>query len=76
MYRRVAYQVVTDDDEEKLVQKVNALLDDGWELQGGISCALSEGDDFRYTIFAQAMTRLLSPAEQVEAAQKKKVKAK
>ncbi len=57
MNPKVEYRVVSADDEKGLNKVVNALLDEGWELHGGVSCALSETDDVRYTLFAQAMTR-------------------
>lgn len=76
MARKIEYTVVSEHDEDELTKTVNELLDDGWELQGGVSCSLSETDDMRYTVFAQAMTRTLSLAEQVEIVQKKQAKAK
>ena len=66
MDRKIEYTVVSEHDEDELVKAVNKLLDDGWELYGGVSCALSETDDVRYTMFTQAMTRLLSPGEQAK----------
>lgn len=50
------YNVVTSIDyESDLVDKVNACIADGWEPLGGVSVTLSESDDYRYVIFAQAM---------------------
>lgn len=63
MYQKVEYKIVSANNEEQLTELVNGLLGEGWSLLGGVSCALSETDDVRYTMFAQAMTRLLSPAE-------------
>lgn len=76
MYQKIEYKIVSASDHDEMAQMVNGLLGDGWELCGGVSCALSGTDDTRYAMFAQAMTRLLSPAEQVEIVQKKQAKAK
>jgi hypothetical protein len=49
------YQILFDDDNNQLAKRVEAWLDAGWELQGGVSVTLSESDDYRYIMFAQAI---------------------
>jgi hypothetical protein len=51
------YTIVVEKDPIKFQEKVLALLADGWELQGGVSVALSESDDFKYIIFTQALIK-------------------
>jgi len=51
------YYVVNEYLIENLINEVNKLLDQGWELQGGISCSLSESDDYHYTEYCQALIK-------------------
>lgn len=51
------YTIVADERWENVVARVMELLAEEWQLQGGISCALSESDEYQYTLFAQAMVR-------------------
>lgn len=51
----VEYTVVTGDSEENLSQQVNEMQ--GWTLWGGVSCALSEDENWYSQLFAQAMIR-------------------
>jgi hypothetical protein len=51
------YEVVQDPDPAKLATIVEEMMKQGWEPLGGVSCALSESDEFRYKLFAQAMIK-------------------
>lgn len=57
MAANVEYEVVTGKTEYQLKRKVNELLNDGYELHAGVSCSLSENDDYRYCLFSQAVVR-------------------
>jgi len=63
------YVVFSDESSLSLAERVNRVLneEEGWELQGGVSCSLSESDDFRYTLFAQALIK--KSAQQAHAAE-------
>ena len=56
------YLVISVNDIETLETEVNILLDKGWKLQGGVSCALSESDDYRYERYAQALVYIRGDA--------------
>ena len=47
---KLTYQVISADTPDELEEAVNANLDHGWQLQGGI-CSVPLGD------FMQAMTK-------------------
>lgn len=49
------YEILKDDSWIKLQELVNIKLKGGWKLQGGVSVALSESDEYRYVIYAQAI---------------------
>lgn len=53
------YQIVTAYSPEKLAEKVNALLAEGWEPQGGVSVSAWTDshipEDEHWELFAQAM---------------------
>ncbi len=49
------YHVVTTTNADDLTIMVQAKLDEGWDLHGGVSVSVSESDDCRTVIFAQAM---------------------
>jgi hypothetical protein len=55
------YQVITAYSPEKLAQKVDGLLDEGWEPQGGVSVSAWTDNhipkDEHWELFAQAMIR-------------------
>ena len=51
------YTILTSRNKIELSIKVIQFLVDGWELQGGVSCSLSETNDFKYLIYAQAVIR-------------------
>lgn len=51
------YTIEIASDVEKLIKLVNIRLADSWQLQGGVSISNSESDDYKYTWFAQALTR-------------------
>lgn len=67
MARKIDYKIVASHDKEHLAQKVNELLDDGWELHGGVSCSLSESNEFKYVMFAQAVTRRVNQIKPAKA---------
>lgn len=48
------YYIVMELEEGELERKVNEMLTEGWECQGGI-CVVPRGDCYHY--FAQAMIR-------------------
>lgn len=48
----IEYKVVTGRWESEIMDRVNAWLKQGWELQGGITLAISTS-----TLFAQAMIK-------------------
>lgn len=51
------YAILTSTDPDELSIKVNLWLEKGWESLGGVSVSLAQAEDYRYTIFAQAMTK-------------------
>lgn len=51
------YLILLNDDYKELYKAVQEHLDDGWKLQGGVSCGISESDEYRYLIFVQAVVR-------------------
>ena len=52
------YKILEYDDSEYLQKAVNISLKDGWKLQGGVSVTVSESDDYRYVIYAQAIVKV------------------
>ena len=54
------YKILSWPEEDILSDEVNKHLASGWKLHGGVSCSLSEGDEYRYKLYAQAMVRPLS----------------
>jgi hypothetical protein len=55
------YIIISNSELIELQIAVNKALVDGWRPAGGVACALSESDDYRYSLFCQALVR--SPAE-------------
>lgn len=55
------YVILSSHDSSLLQNDVIKMTANGWILHGGVSCALSESDDYRYLLFAQAMVK---PANQ------------
>jgi hypothetical protein len=51
---RTEYQVFTSSESWHLEKKINEKLAEGWQLQGGVSVALSPGG---YLTLSQAMVR-------------------
>lgn len=51
------YSIVTSNDAQTLSNMVRELIEQGWEPLGVVSCGLSENDDYRYVMFAQAMVK-------------------
>jgi len=47
------YEILVDSNYSVLQAAVKRYLDNGWELQGGVSCSISENEDF----FAQAVIK-------------------
>lgn len=52
------YMVVESSTPGELAEAVRKKMADGWQPLGGVSVALSESDDFRYVVYAQAVIRL------------------
>lgn len=52
------YVVVTADTPQELESIVRERMSQGWQPMGGVSVALSESDDFRYVVYAQAMIKI------------------
>ena len=52
------YVVVTADTPPALESIVRERMSQGWQPMGGVSVALSESDDFRYVVYAQAMIKI------------------
>ena len=52
------YAVITADDLDTLAKRVTQALSEQWVPMGGVSVAPSEGADFRYVIYAQAVVRM------------------
>ena len=50
------YQVIEDVTTEALSIRVNELIENGWLPLGGVSCSLSESDEYQYYSACQAMT--------------------
>lgn len=51
---KTQYKVIMNYTASDLAQKVNAALANGWELQGGVSMAITPGGSF---YFAQALIK-------------------
>ncbi len=47
------YNIITSNKVKEVVKKVNELLEDGWDLHGGVVLSITEGED----VFAQALTK-------------------
>lgn len=52
------YVVVTADTPQEIESIVRKRMSQGWQPMGGVSVALSESDDFRYVVYAQAMIKI------------------
>ncbi len=57
MTQDVVYDVVNADSIKNLTRDVNAALLAGWELVGGVSCAISRDQGYTEYLFTQAMIR-------------------
>jgi hypothetical protein len=51
------YAIVGSADAHEVAENVQKLIEKGWEPLGGVSCGLSENEDYRYVMFAQAMIK-------------------
>lgn len=51
------YRVVMTGVLDDCVEKVNDLIKESWKQLGGISISISEGDEYLYSHYAQAMTK-------------------
>lgn len=49
------YEILREESWKDLQEVVNIKLKGGWKLQGGVSVTLSESDEYRYAIYAQAI---------------------
>ena len=49
------YTVVTSDDFGKFEDRVNELLEEGWQLQGGVSTSILSAGDRLHIQFSQAL---------------------
>ena len=52
---KLVYKVLTADNATQLAHVVNVAIDDGWCPSGGVAVSLSESDDYKYEVWAQAM---------------------
>lgn len=52
------YVVVTAHASDDLETSVRERMAQGWQPMGGVSVALSETDDYRYVVYAQAMIKM------------------
>lgn len=50
------YRIITSGVAMEVVERVNAALNDGWELQGGLQVAAAE-DEGAYLVYAQALVK-------------------
>ena len=51
------YTILTRSEARSLEEDVQAMIAQGWEPLGGVSCSLSETTDERWLLFAQAMIK-------------------
>ena len=51
----IKYAILRERTPEQLSDLVNSQIEKGWRLQGGVSCSLSETDEYLYELYAQAM---------------------
>ena len=56
------YMVVVATDRLDFEEDVRALLDDGWQLQGGVSVSFRDADE-PYIIYAQAIVQVKEAAK-------------
>lgn len=54
---KLGYQILTADTATKLADVVNRAIGDGWCPSGGVAVALSESNDYKYMVWAQAVVR-------------------
>lgn len=56
--RAIQYTVVTSDDFGKFEDRVNDLLGEGWQIQGGVSTAIlpNSADRLQHIQWSQALT--------------------
>ena len=52
---KMKYKVIKSHSCEMLEKEVNESLDEGWALQGGVSCSVSESEDCVYYLYTQSM---------------------
>ena len=52
------YRVVTAGDARDLADGVGRMMVEGWQPIGGVAVSLSESDEHRYVVYAQAVIRL------------------
>lgn len=55
------YIILANKSSIALTEAVMALLETGWNLQGGVSCSISESDEYCYELFAQALIKEEKP---------------
>lgn len=53
----MTYNILAASTSVELVALVQAAIADGWQPLGGVSVTLSESDDFRYVMYAQAVVK-------------------
>jgi hypothetical protein len=51
------YKVVREFESEDLEAKVQDYLNKGWQLQGGVSCSISETEEECFPEYCQALTK-------------------
>ncbi len=51
------YVLIRTEDAERMVELVGEKLKEGFKPQGGVSVAISHGDGYYETVYAQAMIK-------------------
>lgn len=52
------YQILTDSDPFNLAKRINDAMTAGWLPMGGVAVSLSESDEYRYVVYAQAIIKM------------------
>ncbi len=55
------YDIIVASTAQALQDLVQPRLSQGWQLQGEVCVSMSESDEFRYEVWAQAMTLAETP---------------
>lgn len=57
MKRVLEYKIISDNEPDAMQKSVNDCLGQGWQPLGGVSCGISESDEYYYTLYSQALVR-------------------